>query len=259
MAKLVTLKEEQLQRFRRLIVLGDVHGDYETLESALRIADPAKDGIILLGDYADRGPFGIEVVDAVCSLVKKHLGNVFALKGNHEDYKDSGAPEFWPCDLIDEAERKRGDWHSYFENTFNPFVKRLKLAVIVPGETLFVHGGISSKIRSLDDLKHPTKTVEKDILWSDPFEGRGERENERGCGVEFGADVTESVCKLLGVERIVRSHQPTKALIGPFYSHDSRVITVSSTSVYNGRPFILTINPSDSSRPRPLSVSFLDK
>ena len=190
-------------------------------------------------------------------MIRTYPRNVFALKGNHEDYTDSGTPEFWPCTLIEEAAKKKRDWIDYFRSTFKPFVKRLCLAAIVLGDTLFVHGGISSKIRSLEDLKHPTRTVERDILWSDPFEGNGERENERGCGVEFGADVTESVCKLLGVERIIRSHQPAKALRGPFCSHNRRVITVSSTSVYWGQPFLLNIYPSDPSRPRLVNVYFL--
>lgn len=249
MSRLIEMEEKQLQTFRKLAVFGDLHGDYNAFQSAMRMVDSTKDGIIFLGDYADRGAFGIEVIDAVESLMEKYPQSVFALKGNHEDYTDSGAPEFWPCTLIDEAEKKRGNWQNYFQRAFKPFVERLHLAVIVPGEMLFVHGGISSKISSLEDLKHPTKAVERDILWSDPFEGHGERENKRGDGlVEFGVDVTAKVCKLLEVKRIVRSHEPAKALKGPRYSHNGRIITISSTSVYGGEPFILSIHPTDLSR-----------
>ncbi len=144
---------------------------------------------------------------------------------------------------------KRGSWKDYFRSTFKPFVDSLGIAVFVQGEALFVHGGVSSKILGLKDLENPTKDVEKDVLWSDPFEGQGEYPNwERGAGVEFGADISESVCKLLGVKRIVRSHQPAIALTGPAYSHGGRVVTISSTSVYGGEPFFLCIEPSDFSQ-----------
>lgn len=220
----------------------------------LNIVDPAKDGIIFLGDYADRGEFGIEVIDAVNSLMRSYPKNVLSLKGNHEDYTELGEPTFYPCTLIDEAERKKGDWKNYFLSKFKPFMGNLYLATIVPDETLFVHGGVSGKIKSLNDLKHPTKDIEKDVLWSDPFEGYGEHPNRRGAGVEFGIDVTMKICELLGVKRIVRSHEPAKALKGPFYSHDSRVITTSSTSVYGGDPLILSIDPANFSE---ISYHFL--
>jgi hypothetical protein len=247
MSKLCKLAEEQIRRFRKIIVFGDLHGDYAGLQSGLNMLDPAKDGIIFLGDYADRGPSGVEVIDTVDSLMRNHPRNIFALKGNHEDYTKSGSPLFWPRALLDEAREKRGYWQTYFHDTFKPFVHSLYLAVIVSDEALFVHEGVSSRIKSLKDLEHPTIEVERDILWSDPFEGYGEFPNWGcgGAGVEFGADVSETVCKSLGIKRIVRSHQSAKALTGPFYSHNEKVITISSTSVYGGDPFFLRIDPSD--------------
>ncbi len=247
MSKLIQLDKKQIQRFRTLAIIGDLHGDSEALQAALKITDPLKDGILFLGDYADRGQFGKEVIEIVDSLKKEFTQNVFALKGNHEDYSESGQPEFWPCTLIDEVQKKGNEWQTYFQNTLKPFIQTLPIAAILPGETLLIHGGVSTKIRREEDLINPTRDVELDILWSDPFEGEGERSNwERGgVGVIFGQDVTGKVCKALGVKRIVRSHEPLKALTGPFYSHDERVITVSSTSAYGGTPFLLTINPTE--------------
>jgi len=249
MSRLYELSRERLRRFRKVIVFGDLHGDYPALQSGLGMVDPVKDCVVFLGDYADRGPSGVEVIDAVDSLMRDFAGNVFALKGNHEDYTESGEPEFWPCTLIGEVREKRGDWQNYFQSTFKPFVSNLYLALVMPGETLFVHGGVSTKIRSLKDLERPTRDVEIDVLWSDPFEGYGERPNwERGVGVEFGPDVSEAVCKLLGVKRIVRSHQPARALKGSSHSHNNKVVTISSTNVYGGEPFLLSIDPTDLSQ-----------
>jgi diadenosine tetraphosphatase ApaH/serine/threonine PP2A family protein phosphatase len=257
MSKLIQLDRRKLRSFRTFSVIGDLHGDFEAFQVALKIVDPLKDAIVFLGDYADRGPSGVEVIDAVNSLKRNYPQNVFALKGNHEDYTEAGQPEFWPCTLIDEVQNKGKDWQRYFQNVFKPFILSLPLAMLVQGEILFVHGGISTKIRDIGDLKNPKRNVELDILWSDPIEGDGERPNwERGgAGVVFGQDVTESLCKLLEVRRIVRSHQPAKALTGPFYSHKGRVITISSTSVYGGQPFMLNIDPVDLSNLRFTNLS----
>jgi predicted phosphodiesterase len=243
--KLLVFEEKQLRKLRKLIVVGDLHGDYNAIRSLLNVFDPVMDGIVFLGDYADRGQYGIEVIEVVNSLMKRYPRKVIALKGNHEDYTESGQPKFYPCDLINEAINKKGGWQSYFVNEFTPFVESLYLAATIPNEILFVHGGVSSKIRSLDDLRYPTKEIEQDVLWSDPFEGYGEYPNRRGVGIEFGRDTTINVCRRLKVKEIIRSHEPRKALREPYYEHDGRVITTSATSIYGGYPCILVINPTN--------------
>jgi hypothetical protein len=106
---------------------------------------------------------------------------------------------------------------------------------------LFVHGGVSSRVQSIQDLKHPSALVEEDILWSDPADIAGERPDPRGNGVEFGPDVSRAVVGRLGIRHIVRGHQPGLAKEGPFYSHNRNVITISGTDYYGGRPFFLEI------------------
>jgi hypothetical protein len=130
----------------------------------------------------------------------------------------------------------------------------LYLAAIIPGEVLFVHGGISSKIKDRKSLENPTPDIELDILWSDPADENGEQFNNRGAGVEFGQDVTKEVCRRLDVKRIVRSHEPKKASDGPCYEHDGRVITTNGTGVYGGKPFLLVIDMDDISE---FSVEFV--
>ena len=242
-SKLYVLDRARFKASSRLLVVGDVHGDIQTILSILKIFDPSEDIIIFLGDYADRGSNGVEVVDTIRSLSEKSPQNVIALKGNHEDYTDDGKPLFYPCDLVREAERnKEGGWRKYFTNELQHFLKRLYLAAILPGECLFVHGGISSKIVDIDSMAKAAREIEMDMLWSDPFEGTGERPNFRGAGILFGEDVTDTVCKRLGVKRIIRSHEPDKSLLGPFCEHHSKVVTISSTRIYGGKPFVLAIN-----------------
>jgi hypothetical protein len=252
--KLFELDQVRFRGLNKLLVVGDVHGDIEVINSLLRIFEPSKDAIIFLGDYADRGPNGIEVIDAINSLKDSNPKSVIALKGNHEDYSCDGKPLFYPCDLISEAERKRGSWQKYFLTTLQPFLRRLHISAILPGENLFIHGGVSNKIISIESLKKTSKKIETDILWSDPFEGKGERPNSRGAGIFFGEDVTDDVCKRLAVKRIIRSHEPSKSLFEPIFEHSGKVVTVSSTHFYGGKPFVLVIYPSN---PSGLSYQFL--
>ena len=152
-----------------------------------------------------------------------------------------------------EVERKRGNWQKFFENGFKQFLRQLHLAVVLHGWLLFVHGGVSSKIGSFEKLGNPTREVEKDVLWSDPFDGLGERPNKKrgGVGVEFGVDITKKVCEQLGVLKIIRSHDPRKTRNGPFFEHENRIVTINSTSLYGGVPFVLSIDPC---RPAKLEV-----
>lgn len=235
------------QTYGRVGVVGDLHGDYKTLQGMLKIVDLDADLLVFLGDYADRGPDGVEVIRTIKALTQQHPKNVVPLMGNHEDYTANGVPNFNPCTLIGEAEVKTGSWGLYFLNELKPFIDNLSLCALIPGNALFVHGGVSSKISSLEDLKEPSEELRADLLWSDPKEDDGEDPNwSRGAGVEYGADVSASVCHALGVQRIIRSHQPQLAASMPRLMHDGRVVTVNATSVYGGEPFVYFVDPKTS-------------
>ncbi len=243
--KLYEFALDALSEDGRILVVGDIHGDYESFRQVCSFFDDANDYLIFLGDYADRGSKGVEVVEGVRALLEKYPRQVIALKGNHEDYTVGGQPKFLPCTLMHEVKEKRGSWSTYFQQELQVFLRKLYLAAIIPNHVLFVHGGVSGHIRDVTDLRFPSQHVASDLLWSDPFNGVGERPNLRGAGVEFGTDVSQGVCRRVGVERIVRSHQPRKARDGPCVEHDGRVITIGSTRVYGGQPFILALPARD--------------
>jgi len=209
-----------------VFVFGDIHGDYETFSKIKELIKKEKGIFVFLGDYADRGDKGFEVIMDLIELQKEE--NIILLKGNHEDYDPSGNPTFYPCDLIEEVEVKYGSWNSFFKEIFKPFIDSLYLAVYIPGFALLVHGGICSKIRSLRDIEK----YEECVLWSDPFEGYGEYPNPRGRGVLFGKDITRRVLNNLKVKYLIRSHEPVKAALGPVFEHDRKVITIQSTRAY---------------------------
>ncbi len=225
-----------------LLIAGDIHGDLSNFQHIEELFLRKPESIlILLGDYADRGSRGLEVVEGLGELMRDNQGRVIALKGNHEDYRE-GTPKFHPCTLISEVEGKRRIPWSDFYPEFEEFLDSLFLAAVVPGFFLMLHGGISRDITTMSDLKDPPRALEKDILWSDPSGSEGQGPNPRGAGVLFGPDISEQVLKEIDVNALIRGHQPRKAREGPSVDHSGRVVTVSSTSVYGGRPFVLDID-----------------
>lgn len=69
-------------------VLSDVHGHVAQLRRALDLVplqDPAT-RLVLLGDYIDRGPDSLGVLEMVRALQREHPGQVVVLAGNHEEW-----------------------------------------------------------------------------------------------------------------------------------------------------------------------------
>ena len=69
----------------RIFAVGDIHGQLAKLEALLtRIdPDPARDELVFLGDYVDRGPDSRGVVQRLIDLAQGELSASF-LRGNHE-------------------------------------------------------------------------------------------------------------------------------------------------------------------------------
>jgi len=76
---------------RKIWIIGDLHGDFRALESALTTIGVGKDGmpensvILLLGDYGDRGSGTLAVWLRIASLKKRFPKQIFLLRGNHEE------------------------------------------------------------------------------------------------------------------------------------------------------------------------------
>lgn len=223
----------------RILIFGDIHGDLRSLQRGMGLRRP-DDLLIFLGDYADRGPDGVEVIEGILQLLERTPHNVLALMGNHEVYDEYGEPTFVPCTLVDEAERKRGSWEIFLP-TFRRFTDRLALSALIPGFALCVHGGIGSDTTDTASLSSPDPVQREQFLWGDPGWENGETPGPRGAGRLFGPDVSRLVLDRLNVRHLIRSHEPRKAWAGPSPEHEGRVITTSSTSVYGGRPFVLVI------------------
>lgn len=70
---------------RRTYVIGDIHGCLDELNRLLDIISPAgEDHVCFLGDYIDRGPAPMGVIERLIQLQGEGPQCTF-LKGNHED------------------------------------------------------------------------------------------------------------------------------------------------------------------------------
>jgi len=233
-----------------LMVVGDVHGDIASLEIILEKFHKTNNKLLFLGDYGDRGLNSYDVYGKLFPLLEKYPKRVHLLKGNHEQFvkeDDKLQPNFYPHGFFEYLERhKSGELPKYLS-----FWESLPICALVPGKYLFLHGGISGKIKSLNDFKNPSEEIETDMLWSDPgVEGAlGEGYNKRGAGVVFGKDITKKVCESIGVKTIIRSHQPHITRDGFFIHHENKVLTISSTTSYeNLKSAYLTINLEDEAK-----------
>jgi protein phosphatase len=104
-----------------------------------------------------------------------------------------------------------------------------------------VHGGLPSKIRSIEEIAradtlHPEKNYLEDLLWSDPDETvQSTYPSPRGAGNLFGKAVTEEVLKKLNVKVLIRGHEPSHE--GFKISHDGKILTLFSRK---GPPYFNT-------------------
>ena len=83
-------KEPNLLRLEgQTIIFGDIHGQFYDLLAAFRdkeIGCPTKidSKMVFMGDYVDRGLYGVETVLLVLMLKQCFPNKIYLLRGNHE-------------------------------------------------------------------------------------------------------------------------------------------------------------------------------
>ena len=156
--------------FRRILAVGDVHGDAARLRALWNEIsfDDAQDLLVFLGDYIDRGPAPAEAL-AFVRMQTERNENVHALIGNHEAMMlaylaengiDGFAPtHLWQCNGGDATLRRLAALPRAESEELIRFVKGLPLYFRMSYEgrsILFVHAGI-------DPARE--KQRERDLLW----------------------------------------------------------------------------------------------
>jgi len=218
------------------VVVGDIHGDLESLFHILKAIDfieKVKENeqclLVFLGDYGDRGVHSPEVYYVVLRLKETFPKNVVLMRGNHEGPDDILA---YPHDLPDHLYIKFGENSSQAYAKLRELFSYLHNAVLVKERYVLLHGGVPTQAKTVDDLayaheRHPRETHLEEILWSDPWEGlTGTYASPRGAGKLYGENETDRLLNMLNVKVLIRGHEPSQE--GFKINHSGKVLTLFS-------------------------------
>lgn len=238
------------------LIASDLHGDLESLLQILRQSNflqkanqDSNNILVFLGDYGDRGLHSPEVYYVVLRLKLLFPKQIILMRGNHEGPDDLLAS---PHDLPVQFEARFGQkWRSAYSKIRELFA-HLYNAVIVEDRYLMIHGGLSTMMRSMEDLayahiRHPKQRLFEEMLWSDPTEMiKGSCESPRGAGKLFGEHVTNEVLRRFNVKMLIRGHEPCTQ--GFKIDHRGKILTLFSRRgppYFNNQGAYLTVELSE--------------
>ncbi|KAJ3451151.1 serine/threonine-protein phosphatase 2b catalytic subunit 1-related [Anaeramoeba flamelloides] len=183
-----------------VVMFGDLHGKFFDLVNYIKTigeCDPKTNKFLFLGDYVDRGFFGVEIVlNHEC----RNLTSFFNFK----------------LEVIEK----------YDEEIYEEIIKTfycLPLAAIVDKQFFCVHGGISPKLKkvsminSINRFKEvPTTGLFGDLLWSDPHPNYNDnnkttkyftRNNARNCSFYYSYQAVRRFLLINKLTCIIRAHE----------------------------------------------------
>ena len=217
-------------------VCGDIHGQLHDLLNLFKLAKPPpEEKFLFLGDYVDRGKFGIECVAILMGYKCLYPDRIVLLRGNHETATVNRQYGFF-----EECKRK---YSVRMWKKFSDVFMCLPLAATINDAILCMHGGISrelTSLRAIEAIQLPLEVGDTglvcDLLWADPCEDTPEwAESDRGVSFLFGEKPLDRCLKACDLDLVVRAHQVMdhgyKFFPG---NHDRKLVTVFSATNYCG-------------------------
>ena len=128
-----------------VVVVGDIHGQYYDLVHMLNKAgDPGSFNYLFLGDYVDRGIFGLECMILLIAIKINHPKKFVLLRGNHESRNMTESFTF--------REEVISRFDNYVYDAFMELFDALPIACVVDDKYLAMHGGISPELNLIDEI-----------------------------------------------------------------------------------------------------------
>lgn len=249
------------------IVLGDIHGNLNDLRTYERILWPnaptcCTGSYLFLGDYVDRGDYGLECICYLLSMKVLAPKTFFLLRGNHELRSIQQAFTFFRevCEKFRNQNLGIQVWE-----TLNKTFDLMPVGATIDDQIFCSHGGIPTSALRLDELYNiPTPLSDPEnqspaaweILWNDPVSATEYSEyadllrkqpggqqavanmqgylpnTKRGTAFFFSEEAVKRFLHLNNMSHIIRAHE----CVPPGYSlHcNGKVITIFSSSHYCG-------------------------
>jgi hypothetical protein len=252
-------KEKSLIRIRSPCkILGNIYGDYNGLmrffESFGNPSDDNQNGdinvmqYVFLGDFCDRCYYSLENILLLFALKVKYPDFIYLIRGHHEDIQVNISNG-----LGQECKERLGDDITTNQSLFyyiNQIFDLLPYGILVDNTILCVHGGIGSRVSTLDDIeniKRPFKVnfnvsnkeeqIVLDLLYSeysdeiDDIETNKERDKEcKGFIVKYGKSRLDKFLVENKINLLITSHKFSKE--GVISSNNDRLLHVFSGSNY---------------------------
>lgn len=160
----------------KLTIVGDIHGDSETVEQILNktgfienmVEGDRSQTIVFMGDYIDRGPQDIRVMEILLDLKNHFPNNVVLIKADHEAgrYVNFSHHDF-PQKVDKQYGFRLGDTIlSGYENVFD----NMPRLVVCGNGVVITHGGIPTDYNevNLQDIR-ANETIFDQMIWADPL------------------------------------------------------------------------------------------
>ena len=215
-------------------ICGDIHGQFEDLLELFKVGGEIPfTNYVFLGDYVDRGFKSVETILYLLVLKVKHPDRITLIRGNHECRGITQQYGFY-----DECVRKFGSLNVYRECT--QVFDYMNIAAVIDDRIFCVHGGLSPKLKQIDDLtaierkqEIPHSGLMCDIMWSDPDDVKSWTYSTRGAGWLFGQEIVEKFCFENKIDMIARAHQLVQEGYKPIFN--DKLVTVWSAPNYCGK------------------------
>jgi protein phosphatase len=222
----------------KAVIIGDLHGDADTLMRIIMDYPPDRWFYIMLGDYVDRGEHQVETLYLAFKLFLNK--RAILLRGNHESPLTNFEYGFY-MELLRKFGHYDGD--ALYDKLREAF-SQMPVAAVVNDEYFLVHGGLPIEHVTLEQLgklpkpdELPSNEVTFQLLWNDPSDYVKDYEPNiaRGPGTYvFGREVTERFLNENGLRLIIRGHEYVPE--GFKWNHGNKVLTIftSRAGPYEG-------------------------
>ena len=146
-----------------IMAYGDIHGCYKAAETAVILAEGLKARAVFLGDYVDRGPASMGVLEVLFNAHEKHPDWIF-LRGNHDQMLlDLINGQRHPENFDERTEREAyAEWERSPSEIKNKVVDFLNTTMLFyeTDQTIFVHAPLIETGRPINQ-----KTTDE-LIWN---------------------------------------------------------------------------------------------